>query len=279
MTISDNTVFEGPLRQLARSAWQLLLLIGVLAVALGVIVLAWPGKTLFVAGVLFGIYLVVSGIGYVFAAFGTHTGAAMRVLTFITGIVSLVLGFFCFRDKFEAVTLLAIWIGISWLFRGMTLLAAALSFDQLPGRGWQVLSGLIIVIGGAVLIVSPLDSIAILTLVAGCWLIAIGIVDVITRVPGSQPNESLTDLAGSPTAVAARPRTPGTARRDPLAARVIGRSTPRCGAAGAARYWDGNRSCVAVALAEPPASSHAWKVSSRTVRSSAGSSSSRRSSD
>jgi uncharacterized membrane protein HdeD (DUF308 family) len=38
----------------------------------------------------------------------------------------------------------------------------------------------IIVIGGGVLIISPLDSIAILTLVAGCWLIAIGIVDVIS---------------------------------------------------------------------------------------------------
>jgi uncharacterized membrane protein HdeD (DUF308 family) len=180
MTISDRTVLEGPLQQLARSAWQVLLLIGVLSVAVGVAVLAWPGKTLFVAGVLFGIYLVVSGIGYVFAAFGAHAGAAMRVLTFIAGVVSLVLGFFCFRDKFEAVTLLAIWIGISWLFRGMTLLAAALSLDHLPGRGWQVLSGAVTVIGGAVLIVSPLDSIAILALVAGCWLIAIGIMDVIT---------------------------------------------------------------------------------------------------
>ena len=180
MTNSDKTVLEGPLQQLARSAWQLLLLTGVTAVALGVIVLAWPGKTLLVAGVLFGIYLVVSGIGYVFAAFGTHSGAAMRVLTFITGVISLVLGFFCFRDKYEAVALLALWIGISWVFRGMTLLATALSLDHLPGRGWQVLSGLIIVIGGGVLIIYPIDSIAVLTLVAGCWLIAIGIVDVIT---------------------------------------------------------------------------------------------------
>jgi uncharacterized membrane protein HdeD (DUF308 family) len=182
MTTNEKTVFEGPLQQLARSAWQLLLLTGILAVALGVIILAWPGKTLFVAGVLFGIYLVASGIGYVFAAFGTHAGAAMRVLTFITGVVSLILGFFCFRDKFEAVTLLGIWIGISWLFRGFTLLGAALSLDHLPGRGWQVFSGLLIVVGGAVLIVSPLDSIAILTLVAGCWLIAIGIVDVISAL-------------------------------------------------------------------------------------------------
>lgn len=180
MTTSDQTVFEGPLRQLARSAWQVLLLIGILTVAVGVIVLAWPGKTLLVAGVLFGIYLVASGIGYVFAAFGTHAGAAMRVLTFITGVVSVILGFFCFRDKFEALALLALWIGISWVFRGLTLLAAALSFDHLPGRGWQAFSGVIIVIGGGVMIISPLDSLAVLTLVAGCWLIAIGIMDVIS---------------------------------------------------------------------------------------------------
>ena len=180
MTNSDRTVFEGPLHQLARSGWQFLLFTGVVAVALGAIVLAWPGKTLVVVGVLFGIFLVVSGIGYVFAAFGAHRGAAMRVLMFLTGVVSLVLGFFCFRDKLESILLLALWIGISWVFRGVTLLAAALSFDKLPGRGWQALAGLIIIIGGGVLIVYPFDSIAVLTLVAGCWLIAIGIIDVIT---------------------------------------------------------------------------------------------------
>ncbi|WP_068181862.1 DUF308 domain-containing protein [Mycobacterium sp. UM_CSW] len=192
MTNTDQTVFEGPLQQLARSAWQLLLLIGLSAVALGVIVLVWPGKTLLVAGVLFGIYLVVSGIGYMFAAFGTHAGAAMRVLAFLTGVVSLVLGFFCFRDKFEAIWLLALWIGIGWVFRGMTLLVAALSFDHMPGRGWQALSGVILVIGGGVLIISPIDSMAVLTLVAGWWLIVIGIMDVITAFQTRSRAKALT---------------------------------------------------------------------------------------
>jgi uncharacterized membrane protein HdeD (DUF308 family) len=182
MTTTEKPVFEGPLRQLARNSWQLLLLIGITAVVLGVIVLYWPGKTLLVAGVLFGIYLVASGIGYMFAAFGTHAGAAMRVLAFLTGAVSLVLGFFCFRDKLESILLLALWIGISWVFRGVTLLAAALSFDKLPGRGWQILAGVIIIVGGAVMIIYPYDSISVLTLVAGCWLIAIGIVDVISAL-------------------------------------------------------------------------------------------------
>jgi uncharacterized membrane protein HdeD (DUF308 family) len=195
MTNTHQTVFEGPLHQLARSAWQLLLLIGVVAVALGVIVLVWPGKTLLVAGVLFGIYLVVSGIGYVFAAFGAHAGAAMRVLMFLTGVVSLVLGFFCFRDKLESILLLALWIGISWVFRGVTLLAAALSFSHLPARGWQALAGVIIVIGGGVLIISPLDSIQILTLVAGWWLIVIGSIDVIDALQVRHRTKALTPAA------------------------------------------------------------------------------------
>jgi uncharacterized membrane protein HdeD (DUF308 family) len=195
MTTGEKTVFEGPLHQLARNAWQLLLLTGIVAVALGVIVLAWPGKTLVVAGVLFGIYLVVSGIGYMFAAFGAHAGAAMRVLTFITGAVSLVLGFFCFRDKLESIMLLALWIGIGWVFRGVTLLASALALDHMPGRGWQVFSGVITIIGGGVLIIYPLDSIAILALVAGCWLIAIGIMDVITAFQVRHRAKDLTQVA------------------------------------------------------------------------------------
>ena len=63
MTTSEKTVFEGPLHQLARNTWQLLLLIGIFAVALGAIMLAWPDKTLLVAGVLFGIYWWCPGLG------------------------------------------------------------------------------------------------------------------------------------------------------------------------------------------------------------------------
>ena len=182
MTTSEKTVFEGPLHQLARNTWELLLLVGIVSVAIGAIVLYYPGHSLLVAGFLFGIYLVVSGVGYMFAAFGSHAGAAMRVLAFLTGAVSLVLGFFCFRDKLESIMLLGLWIGISWVFRGVTLLATALSFDKLPGRGWQALAGVIIIIGGGVLIISPFDSMEILTLVAGCWLVAIGIMDVISAL-------------------------------------------------------------------------------------------------
>ncbi|MGR7000290.1 DUF308 domain-containing protein [Yinghuangia aomiensis] len=43
------------------SAWQAMLVMGIASFALGLIVLVWPGPSLRVVGVLFGVYLLVSG--------------------------------------------------------------------------------------------------------------------------------------------------------------------------------------------------------------------------
>ncbi|MEC3956488.1 HdeD family acid-resistance protein [Nocardia sp. CDC153] len=180
MTTSKEGVYEGPVQALARSAWQSILVTGLLSVVLGILVLVWPGPTLVVAGVLFGIYLLVSGLFQLIAAFGLHISTWMRVLSFITAILSFILGFFCFRNEFQAIGLLALWIGITWIFRGTATLVAAMSDVALPGRGWQVLFGVLLIVGGGLLIVEPFRSITALVLVVGCWLIAIGIFEVIT---------------------------------------------------------------------------------------------------
>ncbi|MRH90618.1 HdeD family acid-resistance protein [Nocardia sp. SYP-A9097] len=183
MTTSKEEVNEGPVHALARSAWQSILVTGILSVVLGILILAWPGKTLLVAGVLFGVYLIVSGFFQLIAAFGTHLSAGMRILAFISAILTLILGFLCFhdwRDKGEAtaVLLLAIWIGISWIFRGVSSLIVGISGDGMPGRGWAIFFGIMLVIGGGWLIAAPFTSLLTLTLVVGWWLIFIGIMEI-----------------------------------------------------------------------------------------------------
>ncbi len=170
---------------LARSAWQSILVTGVLSVILGIIILAWPGKTLLVAGILFGIYLIVSGVFGLIAAFGLHLSPGMRILGFISAILSLILGFLCFHDwtdrgEATAILLLAIWIGISWIFRGVSSLITGVSGDGLPGRGWAIFFGIVLIIGGGWLIAAPFGSLLTLTLVAGWWLIFIGIMEIIS---------------------------------------------------------------------------------------------------
>ncbi|WP_330305694.1 MULTISPECIES: HdeD family acid-resistance protein [unclassified Streptomyces] len=171
---------EGPLYLLSRTAWQAVLGAGIAALALGVMVLVWPEASLRVAGVLFGLYLIVSGVLQLVAAFGTHAATSLRVLAFISGALSILLGLFCFRGAMESILLLALWIGIGWLFRGITQAIAAASDPTVPARGWQVFLGIVSFIAGVVLIVAPFKSVAVLTLVTGCWLIVVGIVEIIT---------------------------------------------------------------------------------------------------
>ncbi|MDR6977132.1 uncharacterized membrane protein HdeD (DUF308 family) [Streptomyces sp. 3330] len=174
--------FEGPLHALSRAAWQIVLLTGVASLILGVLVLVWPGASLFAAGILFGLYLVISGIFQLASAFGTHRATSLRVLAFLSGALSLVLGLFCFRGPMQSTLLLALWIGIGWLIRGVTQILAAAHDSTMPARGWQIFLGIVTFVAGIVLIDAPFESVGVLTLVAGVWLVAVGAVEIVTAL-------------------------------------------------------------------------------------------------
>jgi uncharacterized membrane protein HdeD (DUF308 family) len=57
---------------------------------------------------------------------------------------------------------------------------SAISDPHLPGRGWQIFLGLISLLAGIVLIASPFESLAILTLIVGIWLVVIGVFEVVS---------------------------------------------------------------------------------------------------
>ncbi|ARP71332.1 hypothetical protein LK07_17815 [Streptomyces pluripotens] len=172
--------FEGPLHALSRAAWQVVLLTGAASLVLGVLVLVWPSASLAVVGVLFGLYLLVSGVFQLVAAFGTHKTTSLRVLAFVSGALSILLGLFCFRGPMQSTLLLALWIGIGWLIRGITQTLAAASDPRMPARGWQIFLGVLTFAAGIVLIDSPFASLAVLTLVGGVWLVVVGIVEIVT---------------------------------------------------------------------------------------------------
>ncbi|MEU2165841.1 HdeD family acid-resistance protein [Streptomyces chengbuensis] len=177
---------EGPAAEgmaaLANVGWQLLLTMGLATIALGVIALVWPGETLRVVGVLFGVYLLATGVFQLAAAFGTHVPRHLRVLHFISGAASILLGLVCFRGPLESVFLLALWIGFSWLLRGIVETVAAASDQTMPARGWHVAFGIIGSMAGIVMIVMPFASIGTLTLVVGVMAIVVGLAEVVRAI-------------------------------------------------------------------------------------------------
>ena len=134
--------------------WKSTLLSGIMALTLGILVYVLPGHSLVVAAALFGIYLLVTGAAQVFFAFSLHVTAGGRVLLFISGAASLVLAVLCFRHFGEgyAILLLAIWIGIGFIFRGVATSISAISDPHLPGRGWQIFLGLVSLLAGIVML-------------------------------------------------------------------------------------------------------------------------------
>ncbi|MEU2602616.1 HdeD family acid-resistance protein [Streptomyces hirsutus] len=177
----EKPLVEG-MGALANMGWQILLTMGLASIALGVIALVWPGATLRVVGVLFGVYLLVTGVFQLAAAFGVHVRRHLRVLHFLTGAASILLGLICFRGTLQSILLLALWIGFSWLLRGTLETAAAASVQDMPARGWHVAFGIIGAMAGIVMIIMPFASVATLTLVVGVMAIVLGLTEVVRAI-------------------------------------------------------------------------------------------------
>ena len=175
-----TTASPNPLREM----WVPQLLMGILALVLGVLLLVWPGVSILAASVLLGVYLVASGIAQVILAFGLELSGGYRVLWFITGALSLILGVLAFRHfgQGSAVLLLAIWIGVGFIFQGVAATTIAISNKELPGRGWSIFFGVTSVIAGLVVMVWPFDSIVMLALFTGIMLVVIGLAQVVSSI-------------------------------------------------------------------------------------------------
>ena len=172
-----NDDFDDSIVNAIGRSWWILLVGGIISVAIGIAAIVWPGRTIIVVAVLFAIWLIVSGIFSLVRGFGHGLTGGTRALYLITGIISILLGIFALRSAFQAAEILAIFIGIAFLFRGFAALFTG--FESTSSRGWNIFFGIVILIGGIVILVWPGLSLLTLALVAGIWLIILGIYEIV----------------------------------------------------------------------------------------------------
>ncbi|MBO0680589.1 HdeD family acid-resistance protein [Mycolicibacterium sp. S2-37] len=165
-----------------RHLWIYTVVSGLLAVLLGVLIFVRPGAAILVTAIFFGAYLLVTGIAQVVLAFSVRESVGGRVLLFISGAAALVLAVLCFVNLSNSIELLAIWIGIGFIFRGVATAMSAFSDQSLPGRIWEIVVGIISVIAGLIMFVAPLEGLVALTQVTGVILIVIGLFEVIAGI-------------------------------------------------------------------------------------------------
>jgi len=160
--------------------WGWVLAFGVVTLLVGVAALVWPGRTLIVVAVLFGIQLIVTGIFRFAAAFASDdvTGGT-RVLLAVLGVFSLIIGLYAVRHVLITLLALALLLGIFWIISGAVELFTALSHRGMRGRGWTATMGILSILAGIVVLVYPSITLLVLAVVLGVWLLVFGAMQII----------------------------------------------------------------------------------------------------
>ncbi len=160
-----------------RTSWQATLVLGALTLILGIIVSFHPTGSLNVLAVLFGILMILSGIFHLIRVFDpaeTH-----RIWLGIAGLMFIVVGVVLIRHLHLSRALIGLIIGITWIVQGLAALIGGIEGNVREGRVWWITFGLVSLIAGVVVAVTPESSVTVLAVLLGIWFIIMGIFEII----------------------------------------------------------------------------------------------------
>ena len=158
-------------------SWGWIFFFGVVTLIAGVMTVSWPGRTVLVIAVLFGLQLFIGGIFRLVMAFTTEA-EGHRVAYALIGILSIVVGILCLRHIFQTVTALALILGLFWVIMGVMDFFGGIFVKDMPRRGWTIFEGVLAFVAGLVVLFNPHISLATLAWVLGIWLIVYGVMEI-----------------------------------------------------------------------------------------------------
>jgi uncharacterized membrane protein HdeD (DUF308 family) len=157
-----------------------LIAVAVIGILLGAIALIWPDATLLTVAIIFGSYLIVSGIFRITAAFvAERLSTGLRWLTGIMGLLVIVAGIICLANPFQSLVVLAFVIGIGWIAEGIVDLMAGVQGTVTP-RWLAFVSGTVSILAGITVFVLPVLAVAAFVTIAAVLLIAVSITTLLT---------------------------------------------------------------------------------------------------
>ena len=178
MALDERSDIADVLAGIGRT-WGWVLFFGIVTIALGIVVLVWPDKTIVVVAVLFGIQLILAGIFRFISALAIDDApGGTRVLLALLGVLSFIVGIYALRHVNVTIVALALVLGIFWIVNGVIELFTAIGHREMPGRGWTIILSLLSIVAGIVVLAYPDISLQALAVVLGIWLVALGIIEI-----------------------------------------------------------------------------------------------------
>jgi len=175
--------------QLTKMRWALGLN-GLLLVAFGVVILLWPGISVYALTILFGAYCLASGIIALVSAFSSDAAGERGWLVFY-GILGIVVGVMCFAwTGISALALLYV-IGAYAIVGGIILIGGAFWLPVDGGdTALMILSGVVAIIFGIVIFAKPGTGVLVTLALIAAYALVTGIVEMAVAIGGKRMVES-----------------------------------------------------------------------------------------
>ena len=167
------------MQQLIGNFRTMILFRGLAAVLFGVLTFVWPGLSLLVLVILFGVFAVISGITAVVAALRNREEQGWALLL-IEGILGIMAGTVAL--VWPGITALAfLYLLAAWaILTGITELVAPLAFPMSVGRAvLTVLTGVVSIVFGIVIASRPASGLLTVAWLIGVFAIVFGVTHIV----------------------------------------------------------------------------------------------------
>lgn len=183
------------------SAWGWIVAYGIASVLAGVVAVVWPSSTLVVIAIIFVAQLLVGAVyQFVFAFAIPNESGWLRALIALLSIFSFVVGVYLLGRVGLTLLVLATLLGIYWIALGFTELFVAIGRSGVQGRLWIGITGILSILAGGVIVISPVSSLFFLTIFLGFWLVLFGVMLVVRGIGLRSAARVVNSMAPSPAA-------------------------------------------------------------------------------
>ncbi|MER7502802.1 HdeD family acid-resistance protein [Nonomuraea pusilla] len=165
------------MRDIAQS-WSLLLVRGIAAVILGILAIVWPGITLLVLVIIFGLYAIIGGISSLVA--GLRHRSDSRAWLILSGVLGIIAGIIAF--VWPGLTSLALlYVVAFWaIFSGLSEIVGGIQLRKRIQNEWMlIVGGILSLIFGLLLLFFPGAGLLSLVWLLGIFAILYGIAMII----------------------------------------------------------------------------------------------------
>ena len=172
--------FENLVAKASRAVkhWWLMLIAGILCIAAGICVFVFPVESYVVLSILFGIVMLLTGVGQLIIASTSGNYLMMRGYFIVGGIMDLILGIFLCVYPGVTLVVLPFMMGLWLMYHSFILIAFGGDMDtfKVSGSASMIILGILVLVLSIFVLLNPFSAgVVTVLVVAGAGLLLLGI--------------------------------------------------------------------------------------------------------